>query len=82
MIDDAAGGDGPCETCGQDPADCPCPECPVCGVAGDIRCYDDPGHGLRLSRDQLDGLDRLRVSELEDQIADLRAAIELRQKET
>jgi len=36
--------DPPCEVCGGDPFDCPCPECPVCGVVGDPKCYKE--HGL------------------------------------
>jgi hypothetical protein len=76
MINDAAGGDGPCETCGGDPASCACPKCPTCGRVGAPECYEK--HELSYSRDQLDGLDRLRISELEAEIADLRMAIEFR----
>jgi hypothetical protein len=31
--------DQPCAVCAQDPADCICPECPVCGATGDPGCY-------------------------------------------
>jgi hypothetical protein len=49
-----AWGDPPdplCEVCGATPDHCVCPECPVCGVAGDPACY--PGHGLERSEEQI-----------------------------
>ena len=35
---------GPCEVCGMSTDDCICPECPVCGIVGDPKCYKE--HGL------------------------------------
>ena len=49
-----AWGSGPdpiCAVCGNDPGDCVCPECPVCGDAGNPDCY--PGHGLERSEEQI-----------------------------
>lgn len=31
--------DFPCDVCGKRADDCICPECPVCGEYGDMRCY-------------------------------------------
>ena len=47
--------DGPCEVCGQKPADtaCICPECPVCNVYGDPDCYEK--HGLVRTAEQIEG---------------------------
>ena len=50
--------DYPCECCGHDCADCICPECPVCGVAGDKECYEK-GY-LKYTEEQLAGQARLR----------------------
>lgn len=36
--------DETCEVCQRDASHCVCPECPVCGAAGDVLCYAD--HGL------------------------------------
>lgn len=37
--------DPPCEVCGLDPCGgengCQCPECPDCGTAGIVTCYED-----------------------------------------
>jgi hypothetical protein len=33
--------DLPCAICGKDPYECECPECPVCGAAGDPKCYKE-----------------------------------------
>lgn len=30
-----------CEICGNDSLECECLECPVCGVQGDPKCYED-----------------------------------------
>jgi hypothetical protein len=52
-IERAAGGDGPCEVCGDmvDDCICPeCPECPECGTFGDPKCY--AGHGLAMTEKQ------------------------------
>ena len=50
--------DGPlvCDVCGGDPEgdDCICPECPVCGSAGEPGCYEN--HGLVRSEGQIAGL--------------------------
>ena len=73
MIDEAYGSEGPCECCGNDPADCICPECPTCGAQGDSRCYDAPvngGHNLRYNRDQRIGRAKLKIYMLQQQIAD------------
>jgi hypothetical protein len=77
MIDEAMGGDAaPCETCGNDMCGCICPECPQCSEAGNPRCYRQ--HGLSYTRDQLDGQDRRRIAELEQRIADIKYAMEMR----
>ena len=31
----------PCDICNHDPANCVCPECEVCGVAGDPSCINN-----------------------------------------
>lgn len=42
----------PCEVCGLDPDDgCVCPECPVCDVIGDPKCYGQ--HGLVRTAEQI-----------------------------
>lgn len=76
MIEDAAGHEGPCEACGRPVDDCICPECPQCGATGDVICYEL--HGLHLTTEQLNGQDRLKIAELEQRIADIRYAMELR----
>lgn len=43
--------DETCMLCGKDAGDCECPECPVCGVQGDLRCYDE-GH-MVMTKEQL-----------------------------
>jgi hypothetical protein len=75
MIDEQCGGDeGPCECCGNDPADCVCPECPVCGSQGDPKCYKDTSefgpHHLQYSREQRMGQARMRIAILKEQIQD------------
>ncbi len=44
--DDAGPDDceGTCDVCGLEAGLCICPECPVCGVQGDPRCFKE--HGL------------------------------------
>jgi hypothetical protein len=63
---------GPCECCGMDHADCCCPECPVCGEAGNPNCYTDHGeeknHGLEYSTLQLIGLSRMRIYNLKQEL--------------
>lgn len=39
-----------CQICAQDVDNCICPECPVCGQAGDPDCY--PHHGMIRSEAQ------------------------------
>lgn len=52
-IECAMGADGTCDMC-MNPADwCTCDECPVCGSAGDPRCYAE--HGLVQTLDQRAG---------------------------
>jgi len=75
MIDEAAGHDGaPCECCGLDPAECICPECPVCHETGRPNCYSarhvTDNHGLEFNREQLMGQTRLRIEDLKQQLAD------------
>ena len=48
--------EGPCFACGQFIDNCICPECPECGEVGNPSCYGRPGHGLRLTNEQIDGL--------------------------
>lgn len=56
--------DVPCAVCALDPAECVCPECPVCRTNGDPSCYVDapdfyglpaydPPHGLVRSLGQV-----------------------------
>lgn len=52
-IERAAGGDGPCEVCGEHVDDCICPECPTCGVQGDPGCYE--AHSLVRTTAQRNG---------------------------
>jgi hypothetical protein len=47
MIEDACGGEGPCDVCSRPIDDCVCPECPTCGEVGRLACYDE--HGLVMS---------------------------------
>lgn len=44
--------DHPCDVCGYEAGACICPECPVCGSAGDPLCYKE--HGLVLSPEQIE----------------------------
>lgn len=49
-----AWGDPPdtyCEMCGCESGSCICPECPVCGAAGDPACYHE--HGMEESWEQV-----------------------------
>ena len=41
----------PCEMCSQPVDGCICPECPVCGAAGDPVCYQE--HDLVESEEQI-----------------------------
>jgi len=48
-----------CQVCGAYDTDhCVCPECLVCGTAGDPKCYQSKdtqwGHGMLLSKKQVD----------------------------
>jgi hypothetical protein len=64
QIEEAMGDDRPCECCGNDPADCVCPECPVCGSTGNGECYAEGGHDLRYNREQLIGQAKMRIEEM------------------
>jgi len=78
MIDEAFGGDeGPCECCGRDPADCICPECPICHEQGNLKCYEGFGHGhMEFSREQMIGQSKLRIHRLKEQITDEELALQ------
>jgi hypothetical protein len=43
----------PCEVCGIEAGNCICPECPVCGEAGNPECYE--AHGLVRTPEQIAG---------------------------
>lgn len=45
------GEDDYCEVCEREAGDCICPECPVCGVAGDPDCYVN-GHMAKTDRSE------------------------------
>ena len=62
--------DLPCDTCGGDPSDCDCPECPVCGESGNPYCYD-AGH-LTYTTRQLIGRTKLEIYNKESELSDLR----------
>jgi hypothetical protein len=53
--------DPPCDVCGQD---CICPECPICGTAGDPGCYEQ--HGMTRTQEQIDGLAALEAQRAAD----------------
>lgn len=57
-----------CETCGHNVDSCFCPDCPVCGEAGNPYCYEH-GH-LHYTREQLIGQTRANIAKLRDQIQD------------
>lgn len=60
--------EGLCEVCGQDLDNCVCPECPVCGSAGDPGCYC--GHGLIRTEEQKflrEVCDRQIIAEIESE---------------
>ena len=44
-----------CEVCLADLSDCICPECPVCGDAGNPDCYRTApdGHGMDRTEEQI-----------------------------
>jgi hypothetical protein len=67
QIEEAMGQDYPCDVCGNDAAVCICPECRVCGAAGDVHCY--------IPNKQRDGTDHGMVRTLEQQ-ASYRAYLE------
>lgn len=68
-IDEAFGGDqAPCKTCGRDPSDCDCPECPVCHETGNEYCYEQ-GH-LTYTTAQTIGRTKIRIIELQRQLDD------------
>lgn len=85
MIEEAAGGNGPCQCCGNDPADCICPECPVCSEYGNPNCYtnarhydtqvevlvdSEDWHKLTYNREQLIGQAKLRIYNLRLRLSD------------
>jgi hypothetical protein len=55
---------GPCLCCGGDPAGCDCPECPVCGEAGNPECY--VAHGLAYSEAQTRGREAMQARMAEE----------------
>ena len=70
-IDEAFGGDeGPCQCCGHDPADCICPECPICGEQGNPDCYKNHKHKIAFNREQLIGQAKMRIRELREKLQD------------
>ena len=69
----AMGTERPCETCGLGTSSCICPECEVCGEAGNPYCYDQ-GH-LHYSLNQLIGLSKLRIYTLQQQLVDEQYAL-------
>jgi hypothetical protein len=78
MIDESMGMEEPCPSCGMDPADCICPECPVCGAQGDPVCYNQDVNNNRnhsinylfYNKAQRMGQSRLKIAQLKEQIAD------------
>lgn len=50
-----------CMLCGHEAGDCKCVECPVCGVQGDLRCYEEFGH-MEMTEEQ-----KARKAEVEKQ---------------
>lgn len=40
-----------CDVCGKHVDTCDCPECPKCGVVGDVMCYEE--HGLKPAHDSV-----------------------------
>lgn len=55
---------GPCEVCGRSADNCTCPECQVCGEAGDPHCYQsEDGHGMQRNIDQEISRTRTRIDE-------------------
>jgi hypothetical protein len=72
MIEEAFGQEGPCECCGNDPADCICPDCPVCGDNGNPGCYvkiEGYSH-LVYNKAQRMGQSRMKIGALKGQIHD------------
>jgi hypothetical protein len=63
-IDNAFGGEAPCEVCGLWCDDCICPECPDCGEQGNPHCYE--GHGLVRTQAQIDNLAAATAQHLAD----------------
>jgi hypothetical protein len=68
MIDEAYGEEQPCQCCGSDPADCICPECPVCGAQGNSLCYTE--HGQIFNKVQRMGQSRMNIGQLKARIID------------
>ena len=63
---------GPCECCGCDPADCLCPECPVCGEQGNPACYlvqgGEKNHNLEYNTEQLIGQCKMRIADMKENL--------------
>lgn len=55
-----------CEICGNEAGSCICPECPVCGVTGDPRCYQE--HGLKRTQEQISNSERILKEAYQDGI--------------
>ena len=78
MIDEAYGQEEPCQCCGNDPADCICEECPVCGEQGNPNCYNkdvDNNHDhsinyLIYTKAQRMGQSKMKIGQLKTQIND------------
>src|SRR5262245_13454272 len=82
MIEEQFGDEGPYMCCGRDPAECICPECPVCHETGNPGCYkppnttvDEGGCGLKYHREQLIGQAKMRIAALREQIQDEEMAL-------
>jgi hypothetical protein len=63
------GDEYPCDCCGNDPADCICPECPVCTEQGNKACYKN-GHINKFTNEQLMGQTLMRIMSLNSQLGD------------
>lgn len=72
--------DPPCEVCYRSSDVCVCPECPTCGVQGDIGCYHK--HGLKFSRAQVIGRQEMRVIVYRDQLQEEEAYLAYLRDET
>jgi hypothetical protein len=82
-IDEACGGEGPCECCGNSVDACICPQCLVCEAQGDPDCYIgdavEEAH-LKYTNAQLVGQTERRILELEQQLSEEHDALEVLQR--